>query len=442
MQQKLKIRSRQDIVPLEKAILGQYYFPLQDYLGFDEKLAMLFQSLPLRLSRSSPQPEISFFLYSKACERLLIPLLLHLAESGILEKNDIKLNLVVLPGIHQLQLVPQTLEKLSSLGITPQANYLSLIRACLSPQNKGVVFCLDHRELYEFHRCGVDTADQLRKFGVKTLSIQHGGTRKDSVKGLASTVSDLIMVWGKRVERELVQDYGVDPQRIRVVGNPLHDVLNTLDPEAALTTLQKCYPQVQPQLPHKKIVVLAACLHTEYQGYGDEAQLYRQYIQHIYESLDFSKVLLLIKMHPNDQRNPNLYQQAAQEFADLDSVVVIEPEVTELSVYALLSIADLLLTRSSTVAEEALMMGKQVVAFDLFEDGPSKGYKHLEEYGVYQTVYADPKPALKTEIERMLLDRDSDHSTTIDLAAEFTYALDGQSTQRAVDEIVQRLSVR
>lgn len=73
MQQKLKLRSRQDIVPLEKAVLGQYYFPLQDYLGFDEKLAMLLKALPLRLSRLSTQPEITFFLYSKACERLLIP---------------------------------------------------------------------------------------------------------------------------------------------------------------------------------------------------------------------------------------------------------------------------------------------------------------------------------------------------------------------------------
>ncbi len=441
MLQKLKIRSRQDIVPLEKAILGQYYFSLQDYLGFDEKLALLFQSVLLRLSRPFTQPEISFFLYSKACERLLIPLLLHLAESGILEENGIKLNLIVLPGIHQLQLVPQTLEQLRSLGITPQANYLSLIRACLSPPNKVVVFCLDHRELYDFHQCGVDTADQLCQFGVNTISIQHGGTRKDSVKGLASTVSDLIMVWGKRVERELVQDYGVDPQRIRVVGNPLHDVLTTLDPEAALVTLQECYPQVQPQLQNKKIVVLAACLHTEYQGYGDEPQLYRQYIQHIYESLDFSSVLLLIKMHPNDQRNPNLYRQAAQQFADLDSVIVIEPEVTELNVYTLLAIADLLLTRSSTVAEEALMMGKKVVAFDLFQDGPSQGYKHLEEYGVYQTVYGEPKTALKTQVEHMLSDGNSDHSTSIDLAAEFTYVLDGNSTQRAVNEIVHCLSV-
>lgn len=440
MLQKLKISLREGLVPLEKTVLGQYYFSLQDYLSLDKKLAMLLKSVPLRFSRSSSQPEISFFLYSKACERLLIPLLLHLAESGILERQGIKLNVIVLPGIHQLQLVPQTLEKLSALGITPQANYLSLVRACLSPHNKVVVFCLDHRELYKFHRCGVDTADQLRQFGVQTLSIQHGGTRKDSVKGLASTASDLMMVWGKRVERELVQDYGVDPQRVRVVGNPLHDVLNTLDSQAALATLQQCYPQVQPQLPQKKIVVLAACLHTEYQGYGDEAQLYRQYIQHIYQSLDFSKVLLLIKMHPNDQRNPNLYQQAAQEFADLESVIVIEPEVTELSVYTLLSIADLLLTRSSTVAEEALMMGKQVVAFDLFEEGPSKGYKHLEEYGVYQTVYAEPKLALKTQIEQMLGDENSDHSMEIDLAAEFTYALDGQSTQRAVNEIVTHLS--
>lgn len=441
MQRSLKVNLRKALTPLEKYLLGSAYFSLQEYLKFDQKVSLLFNYYlsQLRGKDTGTRSEISFVLYSKACERLLTPLILYIAESGILKEQALTLNLIVLQGVHQLQVRPQTLDQLRALGITVQSDYLSLIRACADPERKVVVFCLDHRKFYEFHKCGVDTVDQLRKFGVKTISIQHGGTRKDSVQGLATTVSDIIMVWGKWIERELVHRYGVETERVRVVGNPLHDALITLDPKAALATLQELYPQVQSQLPDKKIVVFAACLHTEYRGYGDEQQLYQDYIRHIYASLDPEKILLLIKMHPNDSRDPNIYRQVAQQVADLDSVIVIEPEVTELSVYQLLSIADLFLTRSSTVAEEALMIGKKVVAFDLFENGPSQGYKHLEEYGVFQTVYAEPKSALKIQVDRMLFDEDSDHSPSVNLEAEFTYALDGNSTQRAVDEIMKRL---
>ena len=43
--------------------------------------------------------------------------------------------------------------------------------------------------------------------------------------------------------------------------------------------------------------------------------------------------------------------------------------MTDLDVYSLLYIADLLITRASTVAEEAVLMGKKVIAFDLIELG-------------------------------------------------------------------------
>jgi CDP-glycerol glycerophosphotransferase (TagB/SpsB family) len=258
-------------------------------------------------------------------------------------------------------------------------------------------------------------------------------------------------VWGKRVYRQLVEDYGVNASRLRLVGNPLHDSsaqmlldsMNSSKPQSVLQTLCDRYPHLQKQIETKKIVLLASCLHSEYYGYENEQELYQQYIRHIYRSLDFSQMVLLVKMHPLDKKNPNLYQIAAEELADTSSIAIIEPEVTELDIYKLLLISDLLLTRCSTVAEEALLANKKVVAFDLFPWGPSQGYKHLEEYGSYTTAYAEPQKQLSTAISQALLsppestEKQQDHETIV---ADITYALDGGSTARAVDAILQELN--
>ncbi|MBP0001884.1 MAG: UDP-N-acetylglucosamine 2-epimerase [Cyanobacteria bacterium SID2] len=432
-----KTKLRKAIQPLEASLLSQYYFSVQDYLKYEDKLKLLGKYILNQLPGTSvsTQPEITFFLYSKACERMLIPLLVNLLQRPEVKNNELKVNLIVLNGVHQLKLTPSNSQKLEALNCPIQTDYIKLIEACKHPENKLVVVCLDHRMMYEFHQCGVDTVDRLKTFGVKTLSIQHGGTRRDSVAGLATTVSDKFMVWGKRVERELIHQYSVDSSRVRLVGNPLHDRLAHLDSKQVRERLVARYPQVSEKLESRKIVSVATCLHTEYKGYENEQELYRKWIQLLYQGLDFDRVLLLVKMHPNDSKNPNLYRQAAEEISNSDSIIVIEPEITELDVYGILSISDLLLTRCSTVAEEALMMGKKVVAFDLFEDGPSKGYKHLEEYGSYRTAYASPDNALNNAISAALFSEEAVESS-LNVAEDITYRLDGNSTNRAVDEIL------
>lgn len=430
---------RQSLEPLEIAILSNYYFSIQRYLKYSDKFKLIGKYLSFRAS-SEPidvRPEVSFFLYSKACQRLLIPLLLNLLQQPEVKENKCKINLIVLDGVHQLRLNSSTIKQLKTLGCSVETDYFSLIRACQQPKYKLVVLCLDHRVAYKFHKCGVDTVDKLKEFSVKTISIQHGGTREDSVKELASSASDIIMVWGKRVWKELIYKHGVNSKRVRLVGNPLHDRLTSLSREEILNKLVEIYPQLRQHLPNKQVILLATCLHTEYRDYENEQELYQEYIRHVYQSLDFSQVLLLIKMHPLDKKDPNLYRQAAQDYPD-NSIIVIEPEMTELDVYRLLFISDLLLTRCSTVAEEALMTGKSVVAFDLFPSGPSKGYKHLEEYGSYTTAYASPEQGLKESITTALFSS-YNSNTKQNIEEEITYKLDGNSTNRAVDEILARL---
>ena len=110
----------------------------------------------------------------------------------------------------------------------------------------------------------------------------------------------------------------------------------------------------------------------------------------------------------------------------------------DLDVHSLLSISDLLITRASTVAEEALVMGKKVIAFDLVEAGPAKDYKHLEAYQAYQTIYPFSSPPLKDVVCSALLgncNSASDHF----IEEEFTYSLDGKSAYRVANEVIDQL---
>ncbi|OAB62064.1 hypothetical protein AY599_22120 [Leptolyngbya valderiana BDU 20041] len=430
---------RQAFKPIEETLLGDYYFSLQDYLSFADKGRLLQKAFQSRVSSASEaKPEIIVLLYSKAGERLLVPLLANLCRRSPVETGAIAVTVVFLPNVHQLTLTPATQATFEALGITPETDYFPLIRACKHPDNKLVVMCLDHRYLYDFHRCGVDTADRLAKFGVKTLSIQHGGTRSDCVRGLATAASDVVLVWGKRVQRELRDKYDVEDSRVRLVGNPLHDRIANLVAENVRATLFRLYPDTQTQLAGKSLVLIATCLHSEYREYDNEPQLYQDYIRELYRNLPFDRAFAIVKMHPLDSQQPNLYREAAEALGVEASVLVIEPEVSELDVYRLLTICDVLVTRCSTVAEEALMMGKKAIAFDLFEEGPSKGYKHLEEYGSYTTAYPE---TLRSTLETALTTPQPTVEFQQQVVEDLTYALDGRSSDRAVDEILKQLDI-
>lgn len=441
--QLLKKAIRKATDPLEATILADDYFPFQKSLNYPSKLMLMWKSFQLRM-QSQPievTPEVTFLLYSKACERLLIPLILNLLQRSEVQEKKIQVNVIVLFGIHRLQLSPKNLQQLQRLGCHIQTDYFSLIRACHQPEKKLVVFCLDHRRVYQYHFWGIDAIDTLKKFGVKTLSIQHGGTRADSVADLASAASDTVLVWGNRVYREITEHYGGDPKKFRPIGNPLHDCLTHLKVDQALKILVEHHPSLASQLPQKRLILLATTLQFEYSSWADEQSLYRQYLQHLYSSLDFSKYVLLIKMHPLDSLSPNLYREQIPNSQVESSVAVIEPSVTELDVYSLLSVSELLITRASTVAEEALIMGRPVIAFDLMKEGPSKHYQHLEEYSGYTTVYTDSQPSLG-EVVDTVMGHSAREATQIDqseIVQELTYRLDGKSAQRGTNEILKQL---
>ena len=387
----------------EAAFISDYPFsPDKSELRFLERITILWRCLLRRIacSRVGRSCEISALVYSQADKRMLIPIVLRILKRSDRNKGMIRVNLVLQTPMTRSELGQNILEQLNSLGCNVAENKFSLIEACIRPRGKVVLLCLDHRRFYEYHKTGVDTADVLRRFSVKTVSIQHGGSRDDMVAGLATFASDTMLLWGRKVFRELVQNHRVDQHRLRLVGNPLHDIIPTLDREKIIGIIEKHFPEFRRESSTKKVVILATCIHYEYKDYDNEQEMYEKFLQHIYASLDFSRIFLFIKTHPEDPNNP-LYAQLIPPH-NRQSVRIIDSGIADLNVYSLLHVADLLITRASTVAEEALVMGKPVIAFDLIKSGPSKYYKHLEAYGFYRTVYASPQNALRKAISAAL----------------------------------------
>jgi hypothetical protein len=411
---------------VEEKVIPGVACDLQKLSPRRERIATLGKVLASRLGTGVPvRHEVTFFVYSAACERMLVPVALAMAQE---RREHGRINVVAVRPIAE-----EARARLVRAGCHVEREALSLVRAWEEPAHKVVVLCLDHRMHYVHHKLGVDVADSLRLRGVKTMCMQHGGCRGDSVASLASSASERLLVWGEATRRMLVQSHGVDRERIVVVGNPLHDGVRELDRGRVLAELAERRPGLRAGRDGRKIVVMATTLQREYSSYRDEHERYVRYVKHVYAGLDYSRTILIVKAHPCDPTGAgNLYEQLRSCAADPESVLLIAAEDRALDVYSLMSVADLVLTRCSTVAEEALLVGKKVVAFDLEPDGLSQYYRHLERFGDYRTVYEAPPDAFaRTVFDALFSESPAKAVSRQEMESEITLALDGQSASRA-----------
>ena len=203
-------------------------------------------------------------------------------------------------------------------------------------------------------------------------------------------------------------------------GNPLHDKFNIDNP-------------LSIDNDKRKIISVITCLHTEYEYKENPKECYLTYIRNIYKSIDFNKCLLVIKMHPNDTLNPNFYEIIRDELnLNTNQVRILNHVGESVTVYDLIIKSELIISRSSSIIEETLMLGKKVIAYDLFEDGHSKFYDFLLKYNTYRKVIGsniDLEPVIDEFISELI-----DITSYIDeLILNTTFALDGKSSERIIN---------
>jgi CDP-glycerol glycerophosphotransferase (TagB/SpsB family) len=133
----------------------------------------------------------------------------------------------------------------------------------------------------------------------------------------------------------------------------------------------------------------------------------------------------------------NIYLEELSE--DIrNGVLILSPENELFSFYDLVKLADLVITRASSVAEESILMNKPVIAYDLFSDGPSSALKLLMNAQNFHLVI-EGNTDLGVTIAKLAESERPNSLFPENLESEITYRLDGNSTSRVVD-ILKQLS--
>ncbi|WP_169514045.1 UDP-N-acetylglucosamine 2-epimerase [Christiangramia echinicola] len=359
---------------------------------------------------------LNLLITSKTEVRVFLPL-----SKFLLNNPNFELNIIYLADAR--------FEKTDENAFRNSSN-INIIFHCLpilfsfDRRNHINLVCLDFEFYQREHSKGISLIRHIREKKGKTICIQHGGIQNDNAIGQSTSLSEYLIVYGSYMKNKLVS-IGREQSKIFISGNPLHDEFFSKKSDSNL---------FEPN--NKKNILLATCLHTEYGYRQDEKKSYSDYIQKIYSSIDFEKYNLIIKMHPYDDAIQNIYKIERNKLGiKSDSVKIFEANDYKFNTYKLIKDCHLLLSRSSTVIEEALIISKKVIAFDLYNDGPSKEYSILERYAHYKRVVG-VNADLKSEIEKMINISD-EFTLNTEIIEKVGFKLDGKSTERVVGIIEQ-----
>lgn len=400
-----------------KKIVNSYFGKIGEYFVITKMDALKFylKKYFLLNKTSNKQVVINFIITSKAEIRVFNPLIKYLL------KEDLDIFVNIFHATKELSFnddLENGISNSNKINIRSTAHYL--LNSIIYPNYVNVI-CLDHEMYCKPHKIGIEIIDYLKTKGAKTVCIQHGGNQEDNILGQISSKSTNQIVFGKIIYDKLVEST-FNKNNVFLTGNPLHDKLQNNE-----VISKKEYK--------RKVISLITCLHTEYDNRINPEKCYRDYVENVYRSLDFSKYLLLIKMHPYDSLEKNIYEEVRLELNIKDTDInIFHSNDNENTVYGIINNSDLVISRASSIIEEALMINKKVIAYDLFKDGSSKYYDFLLKYDSYKKVIGDDFN-LRTEIDDLVAKSISTDMNAKELIYNTTYKLDGKSSERIINAL-------
>lgn len=354
---------------------------------------------------------INFIVLTKAELRVFTPLL-----HSIIDQNEIRVNILF---FEKFSFEKRLKHKIENSDLVYVNNGHQAILKSIKNKNYLNVICLDHVFYFKHHKKGIDIINFLNKNKAKTVSVQHGGNQDDNIIGQISSSSIYQIVFGKLIYTKMIEG-GRKVENTFLTGNPLHD------------KLYNSY-KINLRLDDRKVISLITCLHTEYDDRANPLECYLTYLRSIYNSIDYSKYVLYVKMHPNDLELPNIYETVREELQISNrDVIVLKSEDHKISVYDLVSDTDLVISRSSSIIEESLMLSKKVLVYDLFEDGPSKHYDFLLKYYSYMKIIG-LSIDLNMPINDLINYNVSSKDNIKELILNTTYKFDGNSSNRIIE---------
>ncbi len=230
--------------------------------------------------------------------------------------------------------------------------------------------------------------------------------------GSDSVKSDYFVCPGEYFKE--LKEYSNVAKKVVVMGQPRYDILARAD---EIYDKNKIVSDLGLD-PNKKTILW--CTQTHGQSLDENVSS----INAVYSTMASIKddAQLLIKLHPDEDQNAPLYHENT-----LHQPMILK---RDMNTSALLSICDLMITKNSTTAMEAVILNKPVIILNLSSEPDRVNYVHE---GVALGIY-DPAN-LSPAIEKLLDDSSILQGKREEYIKKYLYKVDGKATERVVSLI-------
>lgn len=266
---------------------------------------------------------------------------------------------------------------------------------------------------------------------VPTLAVQHGNISPQGIAYYhhAEEISDEIgpqycpipcktAVYSP-YDKELLLNIGhYPPDSVVVTGSSRYDILSHTD---KIYDKNKIFEDLGLDTDKKMIVWT-----TQTHALPLEENI--QNISAVYSSINsLEDIQLVIKLHPGEDQRAILYKKNK----------TIKPVIVDgkVDTYALLYTCDLMITRHSTTATEAIILNKPVIVLNL--SGEPDPVEYVKE-GVAVGVYSEKD--LKPAILKLLKDDTDLAKNRAKYVEKHLYKIDGKATERVINLIEEMIS--
>ncbi|MCK4736175.1 MAG: CDP-glycerol glycerophosphotransferase family protein [Methanophagales archaeon] len=311
--------------------------------------------------------------------------------------------------------------------------YIEMAKRMIDEEKPDLILLLN--EYGRFERALV-IAGKLK--GVPVLAVQHGAiypthkaymyaqdeiSRDGSVTSPYCPIPDITAVYGTYHKDILTKVSAYPDDSVVVTGQPRYDVLYCAN---KIYDNEKFFKRYKINPDHKIVLWATAC-----HGYSNEENI--KNFKTVFETMQNIKdATLIIKPHPGEgERYTKMIKEYLKEYK-IDAVLTPKNSDT----YEQLFICDLMITKDSTTAMEAISLNKPVIVLNLSGEPDVVDYvAQAVALGVYRGE--DLKPAIEN-----LLKGDTDLAKNRERYIEkYLYKIDGKATERVVklvEEIIRK----
>ena len=260
--------------------------------------------------------------------------------------------------------------------------------------------------------------------GVPTIAIQHGvitpthsGYIFNKEDQDEIILPDITCVYGQYHYDLLTKDSIYEPEQVIITGQPRYDILHHINEIYS----RKRFLEKHGINPEHKIVLWT----TQSHGLSDEENT-KNLVAMFKAIQNLKNTTLIIKQHPGEGKKDT--KKIKQYLTDHKINAVIVPKSS--NTYEQIFVCDLLITRHSTTAMEAVTLNKPVIVLNL-DDGTD--YAGYVKEGVARGVYKEED--LATAIKELLQDDFCLAKNRDEYIEKYMYKIDGGASERVVDII-------